>query len=169
MRYLCLGSLLVVISCGELCAQQNESSNSLANIFPRGEQAGRNYNLSPGTDPQNELVVPFLKHLAEDQKHFWTLPTRAKKSNLQWIVPMAAGSAGLFAADDWILKQVPNNRDQINRSLKISDYSLYGLIGAGGGAFLWGNLSHNDHLRETGLLSAEAAINATGVAYFFKL
>jgi hypothetical protein len=169
MRHLCLYALLVVAFCGGLCAQRNESSNSLENIFPREEHLGRSNDLPPGTDPQNELVVPFLKHLAEDQKHFWTLPTRAKKSDLKWILPVAAGTAGLFAADDWISKQVPNKANQLNRSLNISDYSLYSLIGAGGGAFILGGLSHNDHLRETGLLSAEAAINATGVAYFLKL
>ena len=161
--------LLAVSCCGEVCAQQDDTSNSLANIFPRQEQPERNYDLPPGTDPQNELVVPFLKHLAQDQKHFWTLPTRAKKSDLKWILPVAAGTAGLFAADDWISKQVPDKPNQINRSLNISDYALYSLIGAGGGAFILGHISHNDHLRETGLLSAEAAINATGVAYFLKL
>ncbi len=42
------------------------------------------------------------------------------------------------------------------------------MIGLGGASFLFGEVTHNDHLRETGLLSGEAAINATGVAYLFK-
>jgi hypothetical protein len=38
----------------------------------------------------------------------------------------------------------------------------------GGASFLFGYATHNDHLQETGLLSAEAAINSTGVTYLFK-
>lgn len=151
-----------------LHAQQTDST-SLNNIFPPTQQQNRNYDLPPGADPDNRLVLPFVRHLAEDQKQFWTLPTRAQKKDLKWIIPAVGGMAGLFAADSWISKQVPNKPNQINRSLNISDYSLYSLIGAGGGAFIFGHLTHNDHMRETGLLSAEAAINATGVAYVFKV
>ena len=35
--------------------------------------------LPPGVDPQNRLGTPFLKHLAEDQKTFWTSPLRMPK------------------------------------------------------------------------------------------
>jgi len=152
-------------------AQQSQAAQAASAIFPPAERASAqgNYALGPGDDPDNRLVSPFLRHIAEDQKRFWTLPLRAKKRDLKWIIPAAAGTAGLIAADSWISKQIPNRPNQINRSLKISDYGLYSLIGAGGGAFIVGHISHNDHMRETGLLAAEAAINATGVAYVFKL
>ena len=125
--------------------------------------------LPPGTDPQNRLLLPFLEHLAEDQKHFWTMPARIQKHDWKWIVPAAGTTAGLIAADSWISRQIPNRPDQLNRSLRISNYSFYSLIGAGGGAFLFGKLTSKDHMQETGLLSAEAAINATGVTYAAKL
>jgi len=35
--------------------------------------------LPPGADPQNRLGTPFLKHLVEDQKTFWTSPFRLQK------------------------------------------------------------------------------------------
>jgi Capsule assembly protein Wzi/PAP2 superfamily len=140
---------------------------SLWNVQDR--TASPSYDLPPGSDPQNQLLWPFVRHIAEDQRHFWTWPTRAKKSDLKWLVPAVGATAGLFASDKWISQQIPDKPNQINRSLNISDYGLYSLIGAGGGAYIFGALSHNDHLRETGLLSAEAAINATGVAYALKL
>jgi membrane-associated phospholipid phosphatase len=127
------------------------------------------YDLAPGADPQNQLFVPLLGHLVQDQKHFWTTPERLHKRDLKWIVPAAGGLAGLFAADSWISKQVPDRPSQLNRSRQISDYSVYALIGAGGGAFILGHLKHNDHMVETGLLAAEAAIGATGVTYAFKV
>lgn len=149
-----------------LCAQQNDNK-SPSTIFPH-EQQEHSYDLPPGEDPENRLVWPFARHIAEDQEHFWTLPLRTRKRDLKWILPAAGGVAGLFAADNWISKQIPNRPNQINRSLTVSNYSLYSLIAAGGGSFVFGELSHNDHMRETGLLSAEAAINATGVTYAFK-
>src|SRR5438270_867132 len=80
----------------------------------------------------------------------------------------ASGIAALFAADAWISKQVPDRPNQLSRSKTISDYSLYSLIGTGGGAYIFGKLSNNDHMAETGLLAAEAAIDATGVTYALK-
>ena len=74
----------------------------------------------------------------------------------------------MIAGDSWISKQIPTKPSQLNRSLNISDYSLYSLIGVGGGSYLLGQMTHNDHLSEAGLLSGEAAINSTGVTYLFK-
>src|SRR5262249_1694074 len=50
----------------------------------------------------------------------------------------------------------------------ISNYSVYSLVGASGGALLLGYFSKNDHLSETGLLAGEAAINSSGVNFLFK-
>jgi hypothetical protein len=152
-------------------AQTRAQPNSgVAQISQNSEkEADRNYDLQPGVDPENRLFSPFIKHTVQDQQHFWTFPARARKKDLKWILPLAGATAGLIASDSWISKQVPNRPDQLNRSLKISDYSLYSLIGAGGGAFILGKLSNNDHTSETGLLATEAAINATAVTYALKM
>ena len=165
---------MLVILATSAWAQESRSASTQAakSASTPGNERGEeisNDDLPPGTDPQNELLWPFVRHVADDQKHFWTWPTRAKKSDLKWLVPAMGATAGLIASDKWISQQIPNHPNQINRSLKISDYGLYSLIGAGGGAYIFGAVSHNDHMRETGLLSAEAAINATAVAYAFKL
>jgi membrane-associated phospholipid phosphatase len=128
----------------------------------------KTFELLPGEDPQNRLVSPFLSHLAGDQNQFWTSPTRLGKKDLRWIVPLGGITAGFIASDSWLSKQVPDKPDQLDRSLKISDYTTYALIGAGGGAFLMGHMTHNDHMGETGLLAGEAAINSTAVTYLFK-
>jgi len=60
------------------------------------------------------------------------------------------------------------NPAHMQTSLHVSDYGTYSLIGLGGSAFLLGHMTHDDHMQETGLLSGEAAINATAVAYLFK-
>src|SRR2546427_7289240 len=124
--------------------------------------------LPPGTDPENRLGWPFLQHIAEDQKQFWTAPKELADVGVKTLAPFAALTGALIVGDSWILRQVPDKPNQLNRSLKISDYSSYSLIGTGGGAFLWGHFTKNDHLRETGLLAGEAAINSAGVDYLFK-
>jgi hypothetical protein len=124
------------------------------------------YVLQPGEDPQNRLVSPFLKHIATDQKQFWTSPARFRTKDLRWIVPSAGITAAFIASDSWWSKQV--NPSHMQTSLHISDYGTYALIGLGGGSFVLGHMTHNDHLQESGLLSGEAAINSTGVTYLFK-
>src|SRR5712692_2963579 len=124
--------------------------------------------LPPGTDPENKLGWPFMKHLAADQKQFWTSPKELAHGGTKTFVPIAAFTGLLIGSDSWISRQVPDKPNQLKRSLNISDYSTYSLIGAGGAAFLWGHLTNNDHMRETGLLAGEAAMNSSAVDYLFK-
>jgi hypothetical protein len=136
---------------------------------PKGSAATDGGNggwLQPGEDPENRLVSPFLKHLVADQKQFWTSPARFRTKDLKWIVPGAGITAAFIASDSWWSKQV--NPRHMQTSLHISDYGTYSLIGLGGASFLFGHMTHNDHLQETGLLSAESAINSTGVTFLFK-
>jgi hypothetical protein len=124
------------------------------------------YELQSGEDPENRLVSPFVKHLVGDQKQFWTSPARFRTKDLKWILPAAGITVAFIASDSWWSKQV--NPNHMQTSLHISDYGTYSLIGLGGASFLVGHMTHDDHLQEAGLLSGEAAINATGVAYLFK-
>jgi membrane-associated phospholipid phosphatase len=122
--------------------------------------------LPTGENPENRLVVPFMKHLARDQEQFWTAPFHLNRDDAKLLIPFAAFTGGLIAGDRWISRQIPNS--QINRSKSISDYATYSFIGAAGASYLWGHFTRNDHLRETGLLASEAALNSAAVAYLFK-
>lgn len=164
------GVLLLVFTNNVECQSADDSKPQNTDLWPdQKANDSHSYDLPPGADPQNRLFTPFVEHLAQDQRNFWTLPVRAHKRDLKWIIPAAGGLAGLIAADTWISKQIPDKPNQLNRSLKISDYSMYSLLGAGGGAYILGKLSNNDHMRETGMLAAEAAIGATAATYAFKI
>jgi membrane-associated phospholipid phosphatase len=119
--------------------------------------------LPPGTDPNNTLGWPFVKHLALDQKAFWTSGKELNGGGAKTLVPFAAFTGLLIARDSWLAKQVPDKPSQLNRSNHISQYATYSLVGAAGGAFLFGHLTKNDHMAETGLLSGEALLNSTAV------
>lgn len=124
--------------------------------------------LVAGEDPQNQLFKPFFRHLAGDQKNFWTAPVRMKSDDGKLFAPFAAFTGALIAGDSWISRQVPDAPSQLKRSQNFSNYAAYSLVGAAGSAYLWGHLSHNDHLGETGFLAGEAALNSTAVAYLLK-
>lgn len=124
--------------------------------------------LEPGADPENRLLLPFLKHIASDQKQFWTSPARMDKQAAVNFAGFAGFTGLLLGADSWITQQVPDKPSQLQRSQNVSNYAVYSLIGAGGGAYLLGKIRKDDHMSETGLLSGEAAINSTAVAYLLK-
>lgn len=134
--------------------------------------AGREETQAPflpaGEDPENQLFNPFLKHLALDQKQFWTAPFHLHWQDVKFLVPFVAFSGGLIASDSWISRQVPGTTSAVNRSKKISDDTTFSLLGAAGAFYVWGHIVHNDRLRETGLLAGEAALNSAAVSYFFK-
>ena len=122
--------------------------------------------LKPGDDPDNHLLLPFMKHLASDQKVFWIAPTHFQKKDAEWIAPFAGVTAGFIAGDSWISRQIPLG--EVHRSKTISNYATYSLIGAGAGSFFLGRLRGDDRMSEAGLLSGEAAINSTAVTYLLK-
>ena len=165
--------VLVIFVVGCWSNAQNKNDGAAADpkhiSAPEQHKQDRNYDLQPGVDPGNRLVMPFLRHVAKDQAHFWTLPGQVRKKDIEWILPVAGGTAALIASDSWLSHQVPNRPGQLNMSKKVSNYSLYSLIGADAGAYFLGAVSHNDHLKETGFLAGEAAVNATAVTYALKL
>jgi membrane-associated phospholipid phosphatase len=122
--------------------------------------------LVPGTDPDNHLMIPFIDHLVQDQRSFWLAPAHFHRQDLKWIVPFAGVTAGFVQGDSWISKQIPLG--EVNRSKMFSNYATYSLIGAGAGSFLLGHIKNDDQMSEAGLLSGEAAINATAISYLLK-
>ncbi|MGA2415380.1 MAG: capsule assembly Wzi family protein [Candidatus Sulfotelmatobacter sp.] len=112
------------------------------------------------------MVSPFVKHVLEDQKQFWTAPLHFHPEDLKWILPGAATTAFFISTDSWWARQVPPSH--IDTSKKFSDYVTYSFIGLGGASFLYGRIKQDDHLSEAGLLAGEAAINSTITAYAFK-
>lgn len=126
------------------------------------------YQLPPGEDPQNRIGWPFLQHLAGDQKTFWTSPSRAQKKDLPLLLPFFAIAAGTVASDSWLAKQVPDRPDQLQRSRDVSNYAVWSLVGATGGSLLFGQIKGNDHLREAGLLSGEAALGGLAANFALK-
>ncbi len=116
----------------------------------------------PGDD-DNAIGLSFLKHLLSDQKAIWTSPSRLHWDDGTWLFPLAGLTAGFFATDRAVPPALSTNPNTLNRFVKVSNYGLYSMLGAGGGFYMWSKISHDDHQRETGILATEAAINSLAV------
>jgi membrane-associated phospholipid phosphatase len=112
-----------------------------------------------------------LKDLAHDQAGIWTSPLRVNSHDAIWLVSFVGATGAAFAYDQDALRQVgTTNKSLTDKSETVSEFgSPYATFGEAGALYLFGALKHDDHLRETGLLGAEAVADASLVAGGLKL
>jgi len=114
----------------------------------------------PASDRYENSFHLAPKHFLFDQKAMWTSPAHLGVPEATWLVPVAGVAAGLFATDSGFSRQLSHSTDTLNRYRHISDYGIGAMAGVGGGAYLLGLATHNEHERETGFLSGEAAVDS---------
>jgi len=112
--------------------------------------------------------VKFLRNLARDQKDIWTSPFKAKIQDLNWILPIAGLSAGLVNADAELSSRIKGTSSLGRHASTISNGGLAAALGGSGGLYLLGKIRHDDHQKETGILSIEAATDSLAVVEVFK-
>src|SRR6266404_4935357 len=106
-------------------------------------------------DRENSVGLHLLKNIAEDQKAVW-------------IGPLGGAAAAMFATDSSYSRHLSNSPSRIKYSIDVSNYGLASMIGIGGGLYVWGHLTHDDHKIETGILAGEAAIDSLTPVYAMK-
>src|SRR5437660_4004744 len=117
---------------------------------------------SGGTQPG------LLKRFLDDQQRVWTSPTKLRLPDTEWLVPLSGFTAGLVVTDGDFNKSLSHNPKTINRRNNTSNASLAALVGGAGGMWLMSHESYNEHWRETGFLSGEAALNSLVVVEGMK-
>src|SRR5436305_7502951 len=118
------------------------------------DPAPQDQSLDSSLSPVNLKSLP--RNLFVDQKNLWSTPFHMTPAQWNWTVPLAFAGAALLASDTAIEKHVPTNPSTVSHAVTASNAGLAAMAGTGAGMFLWGHLTHNDQLRETGLLSGEA-------------
>lgn len=152
-------------------ASANSGSSTTAKPAPVSQdpdKADPKDSSDPDVSRDNSLGKEFLKHLVSDQKAIWTSPARLRWQDGSWLFPLAAATGGLFATDRAVPPVLSKDQTKLNRYVSVSNYGLYSMVVAGGGLYVLGKMTHDDHKRETGLLAGEAAINALAVDTAFK-
>lgn len=124
---------------------------------------------------ETEHIKPLTQKLARnilmDQKDIWTSPLRIRTAEdaIPWIL-VGAGAAALIASDHWTARQLPNTVDQISISKDVSQLGAgYTVLPITAGFYIGGAFAHNEKARETGILGAEAILDAAIVGEVFKL
>src|SRR5258706_16387222 len=74
----------------------------------------------------------------------------------------------MFATDTEYSKHLSNSPNGIKYSKDLSNYGLASMVGIGGGLYLWGHLTHDDHKIETGILPVESAVDTLAPGHALK-
>jgi membrane-associated phospholipid phosphatase len=124
---------------------------------------------APAAGETQNKVVTLPKAFLHDQIGMWSSPSRIRFSDTTWMVPLGGFAAALFATDTDISTHLSNDPDTLRRYRHFSDYGTYSMAGGAAGLYFLGLLSHNDHQRETGFLSGEAAADTLVALEALKL
>ncbi|MGB7284177.1 MAG: capsule assembly Wzi family protein [Candidatus Acidiferrum sp.] len=148
-------------------AQEKDSEESKESTSLAGNNAStaRQANAAP----DNQLGLALLKNLLRDQKAIWTSPAHLGLGDATWLVPFAGLTAGFLVTDRDASSHLPNSPSSLRHYTSFSNYGIAGMAGAGAGLFLLGEATKDEHKRETGLLSGEAALDglfvSTAISY----
>lgn len=116
---------------------------------------------------------PFVRmprYILQDQKAIWTSPFHTRKSDVKFWVIFGGATVGLIAADKHIVNELPTSSTEVNVSNWASRIgSAYTLVPLTAGFYFIGTAAHDDHFRETGLISFETLIDVNIVAEALKL
>jgi len=103
----------------------------------------------------------YVKVFVEDQKTLWSSPLRLKRSDVPFVVGATATTALLLGSDTTVEHNV--GRSHASTSQQISNGGIALFAGAAGTFYFAGMLKQNEHARETGFLTGEAAIDALAI------
>ena len=95
--------------------------------------------------------------IAKDQIGIFASPFHIGKKDFVWLLPFAAATGTALAFDHRALEQVSTNPSEVANFRRASNVTgIYAPVVGIGATWLAGVMKHDDHLRETGLLSGEA-------------
>ena len=123
-----------------------------------------------GADEFSESHVGFslLKNITLDQKTIWTSPFHLRSADATWLFPFATVTALSIATDRSFVHALSSDPQKLNRYRSFSNDGVAALVGVGAGSYIWSYISHDEHERETGILTGEAAVDSLLTAQALK-
>jgi len=109
---------------------------------------------------ESRLGFSLLKNIALDQKTIWTSPFHLRSADATWLFPFATVTALSAATDRSFVHALSSDPQRLNRFRTFSNDGVAALLGVGAGSYVWSYISHDEHERETGILSGEAVIES---------
>jgi len=120
----------------------------------------------PGDVRNSVLALP--KTLLRDQLGLWTSPRKARLQDATWLVPLGGLTAAFLATDRDFSRHLSNDPNTLLRYRHVSDYGLYAMAAGAGGMYLLGLTRSDEHERESGFLSGQAAIDSVAIVEALK-
>ncbi|HXE08411.1 MAG TPA: phosphatase PAP2 family protein [Acidobacteriaceae bacterium] len=100
-------------------------------------------------------------NIAGDTYRMFTSPIYIRGGELRWMPPLAAATGIALSQDTHVAKDVVSHDPGFNNANDNVSYDLlYSYVAGSVTMYGAGLFGHNDHLRETGLLSGEAQVDA---------
>lgn len=110
------------------------------------------------------------RNLVRDQGRLWTSPTRIRRHDLVWLLPLGVGTAALIATDRHTAAWHANtDRGVISTTSDISSAGLALSAAIPVSAYGMGLIAQNEHAREAGLLGMEAMVDSLAFGTVVKL
>jgi membrane-associated phospholipid phosphatase len=132
-------------------------------------------NSPPQTPQKKNTGAPtsfgqFVKNIVHDQAGIWTSPLHIRRHDLLWLIPIAGATAATIPTDARALHAVDPDATYVRatRDFTVTGHP-YTLLGAAGATYLLGRATHNEHVKETGALGAEAILNSILVVDALKV
>jgi membrane-associated phospholipid phosphatase len=109
---------------------------------------------------ESRIGLSLLKNIALDQKTIWTSPFHLRWADGTWLFPFATVTALSVATDRSFVHSLSSDPQRLSSYRSFSNYGLGALVGLGAGSYVWSYISHDEHQRETGILTGEAVIDS---------
>jgi hypothetical protein len=132
--------------------------------------SARKLNVAPAksSDYDNSFGLHLFGRFLRDQEGIWSSPAELRLSDANWLMPFGLAMAGTLGTDTEFSKHLSSSTSRLNDSNTFSNYGLGAMGGLAGGLYLWGQVTHDDHKKETGFLAAEAAADSLAAVYALK-
>lgn len=126
---------------------------------------------TPAAQLQNEEInvhnTP--RHLLEDQKAIWTSPARIRDSNALGPVALVLATTLVMTTDHQVMSSSKLMNPSLNSHASTASNGLVGgFVAAPVLIYSLGNLHHDDHATETGILAGEAMVDGLVVDEVMK-
>jgi len=115
---------------------------------------------APSPQDTRNTVTGFPSALLHDQVGMWKSPSKVRFVDATWLVPLGGFTAALLVTDSDVSTHLSSDPNTLTGYRHLSEYGAYSMAAGAGGLYFLGLINHNQHQRETGFLSGEAAIDS---------
>jgi hypothetical protein len=156
LRAIVLCSLIFLGIVSESLRAQDSTKNE-GQLLPDQTDAKQLNN--PDEISESRVGFALLRNIALDQKSIWTSPFHLRSADATWLFPFATVTALSVATDRSFVHALSSDPRKLDRYRSFSNDGEAALVGVGAGSYIWSYISHDEHERETGILTGEAVVD----------